>query len=256
MIDLTDHSAGAGIRIDVLTLHGPPPPLHMEFESGQFSEVFAALGLPTGRCFGSKSGYRRAHPRGIFMANANVFALRHGKIFWGDLDLAVDKPALERIARRIGCRLYVLFEDDGRFENANLPPSEITLRAKWCTGGSRRIPGFGRYRARARLTLRELATIADVPLSQLSRALKPEQFLELGRHLRYLEDYYVCLAANHGYRNWGLWWTMPHPDLAGKSPYDLLTAKSVEALAELRKKENQRWVDHTSLEADSTGATH
>ena len=254
MIDLNDGLHGGGRGIDLIVLTGPPLPLNLVFEPGKLGAVFAQFGLPVGRCFGSKSGYRRAHPRAVFMANANVFCLRHGKIWWGDLDLASDQTSLERIARQLGCRLYVLFEDDGRFESAVLPTAEIALRARWCTGGARRIPGLHWYCARAGLTLRQLAAIVGLSRRTLSRTHQATSRLNLNRRLQEIESYYTGLAANHGHRKWGRWWSQPHPDLAGKSPLDLLNSQSSEALAELRQGENRRWCTRLARQAGSTKA--
>ena len=73
--------------------------------------VFAQAGLPRGRYWGSKSGYRATHPGARFIANAWVY-LRHGNRVWGgDLDLATsDMEALKRVSRRLNRKLYVLRE--------------------------------------------------------------------------------------------------------------------------------------------------
>jgi hypothetical protein len=83
----TKQSPPKGSEWEVLTANGTPPPLGMEFKPNDLASVFAQVGLSIGRCFGSKSGYRRTHPRSIFVANANVFSLKHGKLWWGDLDI-------------------------------------------------------------------------------------------------------------------------------------------------------------------------
>jgi hypothetical protein len=110
-------------------------PRDFEFRPDAFADAFSAEGLPVGRCFGSKSGYRMANPGNEFVANANVFCRTKGKIWWGDLDLARDKPNLEAVARKLRIKLYVLYEGDGRCENASLLHSDMVRLAIWKTGG-------------------------------------------------------------------------------------------------------------------------
>jgi len=70
---------------------------------------------------GSKSHYREMFPNHNVYFNANIFEKDLGKVWYGDLDLTVDAPRLQRIAQSCGVNLYVLREMDGRFENENLP---------------------------------------------------------------------------------------------------------------------------------------
>lgn len=111
------------------------PPIDAEFKAARSIErIFTAAGLLSGRCFGSKSAYCTANPGNRFFSNANVFCRTKGKLWWGDLDLAKDKKALIAVARRLRIRMYVLSESDGRFRNAELPHSEVKIRAIWHTG--------------------------------------------------------------------------------------------------------------------------
>jgi hypothetical protein len=117
--------------IDLRTL---PIPVDREFKANRrIEQAFSACGLEFGRCFGSKSGYRAAHPQNLFVPNANVFAGRRGKVWWGDLDLARDGPKLQEVSRLLKVRLYVLREFDGRFENAERPNSQVVRLAIWAT---------------------------------------------------------------------------------------------------------------------------
>jgi hypothetical protein len=118
----------------VVELKEPIYPRDFEFKPDTLAEAFSAAGLPEGRCFGSKSGYRMANPGNEFVPNANVFCRKAGKIWWGDLDLTRDKPKLEAIARRLRMRLYVLYEFDGRFANAAQKHSTVVAQAIWKTG--------------------------------------------------------------------------------------------------------------------------
>lgn len=81
----------------------------------------------------SKSRYCRNHPGHFAVFNANVFTLAHGKVWHGDLDLAVDAAALKSVAAELGCTLFVLSEFDGRFENRDRRPNEIMECAVWTT---------------------------------------------------------------------------------------------------------------------------
>jgi hypothetical protein len=61
----------------------------------------------------SKSNYLRRHPDHVVVFNANL-CLAAGKVSWVDLDLTLE-PRLVELARRIGRRVFVLYERDGRF---------------------------------------------------------------------------------------------------------------------------------------------
>jgi hypothetical protein len=126
---------GANAPWSILHLAGPLYPRDFEFKPGAPASAFSAEGLPVGRCFGSKSGYRMANPGNEFVPNANVFCRKGGKIWWGDLDLTRDRPKLEAVARKLRMRLFVLYESDGRFENASLQHSKVVQLAIWRTGG-------------------------------------------------------------------------------------------------------------------------
>lgn len=72
--------------------------------------VFRSWQLGRGRCFGSKSAYRRAHPQALYFPNAWVGDPR-GKLWFGDLDLTgPDLSCLQQVAKELGLTLYVLSE--------------------------------------------------------------------------------------------------------------------------------------------------
>jgi len=118
------------------TIHLKEPlyPNNFEFKPDTLAEAFGAEGLPVGRCFGSKSGYRFANPNNEFIPNANVFCRTKGKVWWGDLDLTRDRPKLETVAHKLRVRLYILAEFDGRFANADLQHTNVVRLAIWKTG--------------------------------------------------------------------------------------------------------------------------
>lgn len=224
MIDTHDPKS----PIIVLSLSGPPLPVDFEFKRKKATQTFESLGLPMGRCFGSKSGYASAHSKHDFIPNANVFSRRGGKLWWGDLDLERDRPALERVARRLGCRLYVLSEQNGRFEEAVRPHAAVVRDAVWHTGGPSRIPGIGRFLRGSGLDVGEAAVLLKVSRNRLNGLQEPKIALEIGRRLVQFEDVFRPIGSKAGHRKWGQWWTRPNEKLSGKSPLQVL--KSGEAL--------------------------
>ena len=182
-----------------------------------------------GRCFGSKSAYQNSHPKSEFVPNGNVFTRLGGKIWWGDLDLVRDKPALEFVARRLRSRLYVLSEMDGRFNEAVRPHATVIRDALWHTGGPAGVPGIGRFFRESGLSANEAAVLLKVSPRRLSGPQEPKIALEIGRRLRKLEDNFRPIGLKAGYGKWGHWWTRPHRKLGGKSPLQIL--KSNEGLA-------------------------
>lgn len=87
-----------------------------------YYKIFDNHGLMMGRMIcGSKSLYREKYPNHKVCFNSNVVAKTHGKIWYGDLDLTLDREKLQEIANMLNDTLYVLYEMDGRFENENQP---------------------------------------------------------------------------------------------------------------------------------------
>ena len=224
MIEPNEH----GSPIEVLTLSGPPLPVDLEFNPVPPTEAFKAHGLTMGRCFGSKSAYARNNPRREFIPNANVFTKQHGKVWWGDLDLMRDKPALEKVAHRLRCRLYVLRELGGRFDEATQPHKEVVEAALWHSGGPSRVPGVRQFFRRSGLSHAEAAILLKISQRLFNKPQQPKTALEISRRMRKFEEVFIPIAANAGHRKWGFWWTRPSKKLAGKSPLQVL--KSGETL--------------------------
>ncbi|MBA3842074.1 MAG: hypothetical protein H0X39_05555 [Actinobacteria bacterium] len=84
------------------------------------------LGWPERMISGSKSGYRERHPNRLPIFNANV-CLADQKLWHGDLDLTTDEPKLIALANKLGRAVFVLWEGDGRFENAEKPLVEEAI---------------------------------------------------------------------------------------------------------------------------------
>jgi len=88
-------------------------------------DVFRKNGFSLGRMIsGSKSGYNTRHPNNKVVFNANIFT-EDGKIWFGDLDITLDRAKLEEVAKELKKDLYVLREHAGRFENENLPFEKV-----------------------------------------------------------------------------------------------------------------------------------
>lgn len=218
MIDTNDPQS----PISVISLSGSPPPVDLEFKRKKATHAFESHGLPMGRCFGSKSGYRNMHPKCDFIPNANVFTRRGGKVWFGDLDLERDRPALELVARHFRSRLYVLSERDGRFGESARPHAAVVRDAVWHTGGTSRIPGIGRFFRGSGLSLGEAAVLLKVSRGRLIRTQELKTALEIGRRLGKFEETFRPIGLKAGYRKWGHWWTKPNRKLGDKSPLQVL----------------------------------
>lgn len=83
------------------------------------------------RCLGSKSGYSSTYREHLVVFNSNVISERHGKVWYGDLDITLEESKLRDVATQIG-KIYVLREMDGRFQNEKEPKIE---RAVYMTDG-------------------------------------------------------------------------------------------------------------------------
>jgi len=64
----------------------------------------------------SKSEYLFNNPGNKIIFNANVCTKDHGKLWYGDLDLTKDTPALKKFAEHIEHDLYVFRELDFCFD--------------------------------------------------------------------------------------------------------------------------------------------
>lgn len=103
---------------------------HKKIPMENISEAFAKENYHNGRMISySKSMYRQKHPENEVYFNANIFTLNEGKIWYGDIDVTLDREILQRISDSIGTDLFILRELDGRFENEDLKDSEIIKRS-------------------------------------------------------------------------------------------------------------------------------
>ena len=79
------------------------------------------IGWPGRMISGSKSFYIENHRDHFVIFNANLCTKESGKIWFGDLDLTLDKDKLSTLASELNRDLYVLRELDARFENEENP---------------------------------------------------------------------------------------------------------------------------------------
>ena len=73
---------------------------------------------------GSKSAYSAAHPDNVVVFNANIVTANGRKVWYGDLDLTLDKEELIKLSIQMDETLHVLREHDGRFGNEEAPKIE------------------------------------------------------------------------------------------------------------------------------------
>lgn len=91
------------------------------------TEAELLLGYNGRMISGSKSTYRNRYPKHFVLFNANLCTSSLGKIWYGDLDLHLDKNQLLSLAFKLQEDVYVLQEMDGRFENEENPKLERAL---------------------------------------------------------------------------------------------------------------------------------
>lgn len=82
------------------------------------------LGMNGRMISGSKSGYLNHYPKNLAVFNANVCTKNEGKIWYGDIDLTLDREQLSELAKSLENDVYVLYEMDARFENEASPKLE------------------------------------------------------------------------------------------------------------------------------------
>jgi diphthamide synthase (EF-2-diphthine--ammonia ligase) len=69
----------------------------------------------------SKSRYRENYPDHTVVFNGNLCTKEIGKIWFGDIDVTLEKDKIDQLAKTIGMKVYVLYESDARFENERKP---------------------------------------------------------------------------------------------------------------------------------------
>lgn len=120
-----DRAVASYGRLGAFDVLGMIPPfvvhtaIKMEAEQ-KYALADEILGLPGRLVGGSKVMYRRQYPDNKVVFNANVCTV-DGKIWFGDLDITRDEHKLLSLASKLGERIFVLKEHDGRLDNETKP---------------------------------------------------------------------------------------------------------------------------------------
>ena len=85
------------------------------------------LGYP-GRIYGSKGQYSWDHKSHLVVFNANI-CTSEGKVWHGDFDVTVEEEKLMELAKALKETVYVLYEQDARFENEKNPKLDQAVYA-------------------------------------------------------------------------------------------------------------------------------
>lgn len=105
-----------------------------EYNEKKANEIAVKILGYTGRMIsGSKSGYHNRYPKHFVMFNANIFTVSQGKIWYGDIDVDIDKKNLKKLAKKLGEPIYLVQEMMGRFENENIDSETMQKKAYWNT---------------------------------------------------------------------------------------------------------------------------
>lgn len=94
---------------------------------------------------GSKSGYHRLHPDNLIIFNANIITKSSGKIWYGDLDVNVDRNSLKELRDETKEDLYILYEHDCRF-NTEDDSIDVLIDNAVCRVGEYKIYIADRYK--------------------------------------------------------------------------------------------------------------
>ena len=78
------------------------------------------LGFPGRMLSGSKSAYSNKYPNNVVAFNGNLIA-NGAKIWYGDIDVTLEKDKIDALGRDLKTSVYVLREHDARFENEKKP---------------------------------------------------------------------------------------------------------------------------------------
>ena len=103
----------------------------MEFEQ----LLIEAIGWPGRMISGSKSSYSEKYKHHVPIFNANLCTTNRGKVWYGDLDLTLDKDKLAALAVELNEDLYVLRETDARFEYEDSPRFDHAVVVFKASGG-------------------------------------------------------------------------------------------------------------------------
>ena len=106
----------------------------MTNEQKEILSLFISNRLNLGRTLTrSISRYKTQHPDNLIVFNANVILENGDKVWYGDLDVSLDKHILKEVSRRCGKTLYVLEELDARYGRENRKSTKLKSKAVWNT---------------------------------------------------------------------------------------------------------------------------
>ncbi len=118
--------------MDIIHIKGGRHP--SEFSEDKVNKIAQKhLGYSGRLLCGSKSTYRRKYPEHYVLFNANLFTINYGKIWYGDIDLNIDKNKIVKISEQLKETVFLIPEWEGRFDNTKLIDSEIMEKCYWDT---------------------------------------------------------------------------------------------------------------------------
>ena len=95
--------------------------------------IFASNNLIMGRTIVAsslKGKYCQDHQGDLIIFNANVLTSKHGKVWYGDLNVTQDFDNLKNVADQLNENLYILMEGDARFGYENQPIEQLLKKAR------------------------------------------------------------------------------------------------------------------------------
>lgn len=102
----------------------------MDLTKTEILDIFEEQGFREGRMIsGSKSGYAQRKPNHKAVWSANIVTKEHGKVWWGDLDLAEDGAALQNVADKLDEPTYVVRQSSAFFGAENRDTDAIIAEA-------------------------------------------------------------------------------------------------------------------------------
>jgi len=79
----------------------------------------------------SKSEYLNKHREDLVIFNANVLTLKHGLVWYGDLNINKDRKVLELISKNLKEDLFILREHDCQIDDKKEDISNICKVARY-----------------------------------------------------------------------------------------------------------------------------
>ena|ERR1035437_2554992 len=96
-----------------------------------FQPLFLRYSMSWGRQLPETPRPRSHAPEKLLYRHADVFTLRQGFVFHGDLEIAVDAPVLRAVANKLSEPVYVLREAVRRNLKEPLTDEQLTRLSDW-----------------------------------------------------------------------------------------------------------------------------